>query len=48
MLASFIDPYAWYIAKYVDWRTGVSCGFLLLILLVAVLIARMTRTNRSN
>jgi hypothetical protein len=49
MLASFTDPYVDYVEKYVDWRTGVSCGgFLLLVLLVAVFIARMARSNRSS
>jgi hypothetical protein len=43
----YADPYIWYAGTF-DWRNGVSCGFLLVVLLVAFVIARLTRTNRSS
>lgn len=47
MLASFVDPYLNYVKTF-DWRTGVSCGFLLSVVLAAVLIARVTRGRKGR
>jgi hypothetical protein len=45
---TIFGTYLWAISLYANWRTAVSCGFLLVVLLVAFVIARLTRTNRSS
>jgi len=49
LVSGFSEPYVDYAQKYVDWRTGVSCGTAVAVLLIVLLIAALaSRTNRSD